>query len=65
MKISGNKIEWLAAEKGYTLKKLAENAGMTRQNLSTVKTRGTCRAETAGKIARALGVDVTEILKED
>ena len=64
MKINGNKIEWLAAERGCTLKELAEKAGITRQNLSTVKTRGTCRAGTIFKIAKALGVDVTELLED-
>ena len=39
-------------------------AGISRQNLSTIKTRGTCKALTACKLAAALGVDVTELLTD-
>ena len=44
---------------------LANKAGLSRQNLSTIKNRGTCSALTAVKIATALGVDVTEIVDEN
>ena len=38
---------------------------MSRQNFSTVRTRGTCTAVTLGKIARALGVDPLEIMEQE
>lgn len=40
------------------------SAGIPRGTLSRVY-RDDIRPETAGKIAKALGVDVTEIIKED
>lgn len=64
MKLKCN-IEILAASKGMNLSQLAAKAGISRQNLSTIKTRGTCKALTAYKLAAALDVDVTEILQED
>lgn len=64
MKLKGN-LEILAARNGLNLGQLAEKAGLCRQNLSTIKRRGTCTAMTAIKIADALGVDVTEIVEED
>ena len=64
MKLKGN-IEIMAARKGLNLGQLADKAGLCRQNLSTVKNRGTCTALTACKIAAALGVDVTDIVDED
>lgn len=64
MKLKGN-LEILAARNGLNLGQLAEKAGLYRQNLSTIKRRGTCTAMTAIKIADALGVDVTEIVEED
>ena len=64
MKLKYN-IEILAASKGMNLSQLAAKAGISRQNLSTIKTRGTCKALTAYKLAAALDVDVTEILQED
>lgn len=64
MKLKGN-LELLAAQKGMRLGQLADKAGLCRQNLSTIKTRGTCSALTACKIAAALGVDVTEIIEQE
>ena len=64
MKLKGN-LEILAARNGLNLSQLAEKTGMCRQNMSTIKQRGTCSALTAIKIADALGVDVTEIIEED
>lgn len=63
MKISKQKIFAAQAQLGITMKQLAELSGISRQNISTVVHRGSCRPETAGKIARALGVDVTEIME--
>ena len=64
MKLKGN-LEIMAARKGMKLSQLADKAGLCRQNLSTIKNRGTCTAMTACKIAAALGVDVTEIVDEN
>jgi len=64
VKIKGN-LELLAARKGMKLSQLADKAGLCRQNLSTIKRRGTCTALTAVKIAAALGVDVTEIIEDE
>ena len=63
MKLKCN-IEILAASKGMNLTQLAAKAGISLQNLSTIKTRGTCKALTACKLAAALGVDVTELLTD-
>lgn len=65
MKVDAKKIELLMAEKGLLSKDVAERSGMSRQNFSTVKLRGSCTPVNAGKIAKALGVDVTEILAKE
>lgn len=62
MKLKCN-IEVLAASKGMNLSQLAAKAGVTRQSISVIKARGTCKALTAYKLAAALGVDITELLK--
>lgn len=64
MKLKAN-LEIMAARKGMKMGQLADKAGLCRQNLSTIKNRGTCTALTACKIAAALGVDVTEIIEEE
>ena len=61
MKISSFVVETILASRGVSRKSLADSADISRQNVSTILRRGTCRPETAGKIARALGVPVEQI----
>ena len=63
MKINSAKIELISATRGLNAKELAEKSGVCRQTLSTLKTRGTCRPMTLIRLARALGVDPTEIME--
>lgn len=65
MKIKKRKIELLLAEKGLGCQEVAKNAQIHPQVLSVVMHRGTCRPATAGKIARALGVDPEEIVDNE
>ena len=65
MKLNSNKLDLLTAQKGMTYTKLAERSGISRQNLSTVKNRGTCAPRTLVKLAAALEVDPAEILAKE
>lgn len=65
MKINVAKVKLLLAKQEATLTQLAENSGVSRQSLSVILNRGTCTPKTANKIARGLGIDVTEIIKEE
>lgn len=65
MRIDSIKIKLLMVEQEIRQADLADRCGFARQNLSAKLTRGTCTIETAGKIAKALGVPVREIIKED
>ena len=65
MQISKRKIQVLMAENDLITKTLAEKIGTLANNLSAILCRGTCRPETAAKIAGGLGVPVSEILKEE
>lgn len=64
MRIKTTTVELMLAERGLQKKDFAVSAGLSRQSMSTILRRGTCQAATAIKIARALGVDVTEIIEE-
>ena len=55
-------IELMMAEKMLTVKDIAENCGMLRQNVCSVLRRGKCEPRTAGKLARGLGVPVNDII---
>lgn len=63
MKINTHKINVLLAKKGLTQTALAEQTGISRQSICTILARSSCREGNAGKIARALGVDVEELLE--
>lgn len=65
MRINTNKIKALQAEMEMTASELAKRSGISRQSVSTILTRGTCEPRTAGKIAKGLGVPVTEIVREE
>lgn len=56
-------MEILQAKAGLTAAQLAEVSGISRQQISTIKTRGTCLPVTAAKLAAGLGVKLEEILE--
>ena len=64
MKIDTNRIKIILAERGLTRAALAALCGISRQNISTILTRGTCEPKTAGKLAKGLNIPVAEIAKE-
>lgn len=63
MKISSKRIDIFLAENSMTKKELAEASGISQQGLCNILSRSSCLPLTAGKIARAMGVDVTELLE--
>lgn len=65
MKINVHKIKLILAEMEMTRSDLAAKCGISRQNISTILTRGTCEPKTAGKLAKGLGIPLDEIVKED
>lgn len=65
MKISKEKIELILAKKNLKIVDAAKIMGMTRQNFSTIKNRGTCTPATAAKIANGLGVEVVELIESE
>ena len=65
MKINKNKIEICIARKQTTISELSILCGLAQHSLSTMLNRGSCSLKTAGKIAGALGVDVTEIIETE
>lgn len=65
MKVDGIKIKLIMAEMEISQTVLAERAGISKQNISLILSRGTCTITNAGRIAKALGVEVREIVRED
>lgn len=65
MKINRNKVDIIMAKKMWTSSELARQCKVSRQTISMVLNGKACRADIAGKIAKGLGAEVTEILEED
>ena len=64
MKLDEKKLQMILAEKGMMLKDLCESAGIgeiTLRNIRQGKSRP--RPATIGRIAKALGVDVKDIIE--
>lgn len=65
MRIDRVKLITEMARRDLKVQELAEKAGISRMTVTAVRGGKSCSANTAGHIARALGVDVTEILQEE
>ena len=64
MKINRQKFD-LARARACMGPKEIEAAGFPRGTLSTALNSENVRPDTAGRLAKALGVDVTEIIEEE
>lgn len=63
MRIDKRKLEIAMARAQLNRDTLARKAGMPIPTVCNVYSRGSCKPATAGRIAAALGVDVTEIIE--
>ncbi len=65
MHIDPKKIKLLMARRCMNNKRLAEMAVITQPTISKAISGSNVRTDTVGLIARALGVDPSEIIKEE
>ena len=64
MKLDKVKFERVLAEKQVNLKEVCESAGIGVSTLQKVRKGNTPRPATIGRIAKALNVDVQDIIQE-
>ena len=64
VRINARKVEAMLARDSLTRTEVSKRSGISRQSVSCILQRGTCSTVNAGRLARALGVDVTEIMEE-
>lgn len=64
MRLSREKINLQLARNQWTVKNLAEAYGVTRNRINILLNQREVSTVSAGKLAAALGVDVTEILED-
>ena len=59
-----HKFAIVLANSGLTIGEAAERAGMSRQRFHAILNSKKATAQAVGKVAKALGVDVTEIIEQ-
>ena len=64
MKVCANKIRRLMDMRLMTQAELAKLSGVSRTTVNYTLSRETCAQQTAGKLAKALSVNVADILEE-
>lgn len=65
MRINNIKLVTEMMKRSMKQKDLAEKAGISRTTVGYIKCGKSCSGETADRIAKALGVDVTELLEDE
>lgn len=65
MKISKSKLNIVLARKQWNQRDLRDNAIVSAQTILNLNKGKSVLPATVGKIAAALGVDVTEIIEDD
>ena len=64
MKVSKNKIDLARANRCMTVSGLAEAYGVSRTRMNKILNQREVTVVCAGRLAHALGVDVTEIIED-
>ena len=64
MKVSKEKIDIARANRCMTITELAEAYGVSRTRLNMILNQREVTVVSAGRLAKALGVDVTEIIEQ-
>ena len=64
MEFSPHRVRLHMASQGFSQTSLSEKAGISRPTISTALAKGRANILTVYKIARALGVDVEQILDD-
>lgn len=65
MKLKGNNLAIAMAKQCVNFTELAELSNVSRATLSYINNGKTCKPDVAGKIAKALNVDVNDIFDSD
>lgn len=64
LKIDAKKLELSQAKKGINTNQIILKSGLTEKTIQNIKNGKPCRPLSVHKLAKALDVDVTEIIKE-
>ncbi len=62
MKLNTREVQLARVRAGLSSRELAEKYGCSISRINSLMKKDSVHADTAGKLARALGVDVSEII---
>ena len=65
MKLKNNMLKHIMIDRGLKLRQLEKLSGVSKQTLSAVRSGKSCSGETAFKIAKALNLDVMELIESE
>lgn len=65
MKIDTWKVKLIMAKNGWTRVDVAAFGDFTNQTFGNILKEGTCTPKIAGKLAKGLGVEITDIVIQD
>lgn len=58
-------VRKIRLEKGLSVPKLSELSGLSRRTIQEVEKRDECTVSTAKKLAKALGITLDELCRDD
>lgn len=64
MKLDRNKVELVRARKQMSVANIADTYGVSRARMNAILNQRNVTALCAGRLARALGCDVTDIIEQ-
>lgn len=64
MRLKSNILKHIMVDRDLKLRQLQELSGVSKQTLSAVSNGKSCKYETAAAIAKALKLDVMELIEE-
>lgn len=64
MRLDRKKLACAMIDANMNTKQMAEKAGVSRATACSIKNGKSCNYDTALKLAKSLGVDVTEIIEQ-
>ena len=65
MRLKNNMLKHIMIDKDLKFRQLAELSGVSKQTLSAVSNGKSCSYDTASKLAKALNIDVMELIESE
>lgn len=65
MRLKNNMLKHIMIDKNLKIRQLQEMSGVSKQTISAVSNGKTCSYDTAVKLAKALNIDIMELIESE